>query len=96
MASCPRSAPKLPARPQQPVSSSPTAMPLAPFTSSCGNAAGSTTGEVAARLNKRITSLGPTRANLISKGLIYSPDHGMVAYTVPAMAEFVRRQAAQE
>ncbi len=58
--------------------------------------AGSPTGEVAARLNKRITSLGPTRANLISKGLIYSPDHGMVAYTVPAMAEFVRRQAAQE
>jgi len=53
---------------------------------------GSATGEVAARLGKRITSLGPTRANLISKGLIYSPDHGIVAYTVPAMAEFVRRQ----
>lgn len=53
---------------------------------------GSATGEVAERLHKRITSLGPTRANLISKGLIYSPDHGVVAYTVPAMAEFVRRQ----
>lgn len=54
--------------------------------------AGSGSGEVAARLGKKITSLGPTRANLISKGLIYSPDHGIVAYTVPAMAQFVRRQ----
>lgn len=53
---------------------------------------GSTSGEVAARLGKKVTSLGPTRASLIAKGLIYSPDHGIVAYTVPAMAAFVRRQ----
>lgn len=50
------------------------------------------TGQVAARLNKRLTSLGPLRASLIGKGLIYSPDHGMVAFTVPAMAAFVKRQ----
>jgi hypothetical protein len=54
--------------------------------------AGSSSGAVATRLKKKITSLGPTRANLISKGLIYSPDHGVVAYTVPAMAAFVARQ----
>lgn len=54
--------------------------------------AGSSSGEVAARLGKKINALGPTRANLINKGLIYSPDHGAVAYTVPAMAAFVRRQ----
>jgi hypothetical protein len=54
--------------------------------------AGSSSGEVAARLGKKVTSLGPTRASLISKGLIYSPDHGVVAYTVPAMAVFVSRQ----
>lgn len=53
---------------------------------------GSASGEVAARLGKKVTSLGPTRASLIAKGLIYSPDHGIVAYTVPAMAAFVRRQ----
>ncbi len=53
---------------------------------------GSSSGTVAARLGKRIGALGPTRANLISKGLIYSPDHGIVAYTVPAMAAFVNRQ----
>lgn len=54
--------------------------------------AGSLTGAVADRLHKKITAIGPTRANLISKGLVYSPDHGLVAYTVPAMAAFVRRQ----
>ena len=54
--------------------------------------AGTPTGEVAARLNKKVTALGPVRANLINKGLIYSPDHGIVAYTVPAMAAFVIRQ----
>lgn len=54
--------------------------------------AGSLTGAVADRLHKKITAIGPTRANLINKGLVYSPDHGIVAYTVPAMAAFVRRQ----
>lgn len=53
---------------------------------------GSSSGTVAARLGKRISALGPTRDNLISKGLIYSPDHGIVAYTVPAMAAFVNPQ----
>ena len=54
--------------------------------------AGSASGEVADRMGKKVTSLGPARASLIGKGLIYSPDHGMVAYTVPGMAAFVRRQ----
>ena len=49
-------------------------------------------GEVASRLNKSINSLGPTRAQLIHKGLIYAPDHGIVAFTVPGMAEFIQRQ----
>jgi hypothetical protein len=54
--------------------------------------AGSASGEVAERMGKKVTSLGPARASLIGKGLIYSPDHGMVAYTVPGMAAFVGRQ----
>lgn len=53
---------------------------------------GSGSGDVAGRLDRKITSLGPTRANLIAKGLVYSPEHGMVAFTVPGMADFVRRQ----
>lgn len=53
---------------------------------------GSASGEVAARLGKKITALGPIRAKLIDKGLIYAPDHGVVAYTVPAMSSFIKRQ----
>ena len=57
--------------------------------------AGSSSGTVAERLGKKSTSLGPTRANLIAKGLVYAPEHGVVAFTVPAMAAFIRRQATE-
>lgn len=56
---------------------------------------GSASGEVAARLKKNITSLGPTRANLISKGLVYAPEHGVIAFTVPGMAAFIDRQLTE-
>jgi hypothetical protein len=52
----------------------------------------STSAEVAARLDRAQASLGPSRAKLISKGLIYAPEHGVVAFTVPGMAAFIRRQ----
>lgn len=53
----------------------------------------SSSGEVARRLGKRsVQQVGPTRANLIHKGLVYAPEHGLVAYTVPGMAEFISRQ----
>jgi len=50
------------------------------------------TGEVAQRLGKRATSLGPVRANLIAKGLVYAPEHGLISFTVPGMADFITRQ----
>lgn len=53
---------------------------------------GSGSGDVATRLGRKITSLGPIRANLIAKGLIYAPEHGVVAFTVPGMADFITRQ----
>ena len=53
----------------------------------------SSTGEIAARLGKKQTSLGPIRAGLIFKGLVYAPEHGLVAFTVPGMANFISRQA---
>lgn len=53
---------------------------------------GSSSGEVASRLGKKITALGPIRANLISKGLVYAPEHGQIAFTVPRMADFINRQ----
>lgn len=51
----------------------------------------SSTSDVARRLGLKITSLGPYRANLMSKGLVYAPEHGQIAYTVPGMAAFVGR-----
>ncbi|HET7475886.1 MAG TPA: ATP-binding protein [Dermatophilaceae bacterium] len=54
--------------------------------------AGSPSGEVAMRLGRKGTSLGPARASLIAKGLVYAPEHGVVAFTVPGMADFITRQ----
>ena len=52
----------------------------------------SQSGEVARRLGKVPTQLGPVRAKLISKGLVFAPAHGAIAFTVPGMAEFIARQ----
>ena len=54
----------------------------------------SESGEVARRLGKKASSVGPTRANLIAKGIAYAPEHGLIAFTVPGMGEFVQRQPA--
>jgi hypothetical protein len=52
----------------------------------------SSSGNVASRLGRTPPSLGPARAGLITKGLIYAPEHGMVAFTVPHMAAFIVEQ----
>lgn len=49
------------------------------------------TGDIAQKLGVKITSLGPGRANLIKKGMIYSPAHGDMAFTVPLFNEFMMR-----
>ncbi len=48
-------------------------------------------GDVAQKLGRRVTSLGPTRNQLIAKGMIWSPNHGDTAFTVPLFDEFMRR-----
>lgn len=48
-------------------------------------------GEVATRMGRKVTSLGPVRNNLITKGMIYSPAHGDTAFTVPLFDAFLRR-----
>jgi len=53
---------------------------------------GSSSGEIAARLGRGPASFGPIRANLIAKGLVYAPEHGVIAFTVPRMAAFIQRQ----
>jgi len=49
------------------------------------------TGDIAATLGVKVTSLGPVRAKLIKKGIIYSPAHGDMAFTVPLFDEFMVR-----
>jgi len=48
-------------------------------------------GDIADRLGRKVTSLGLTRSQLISKGMIWSPTHGDTAFTVPLFDEFMRR-----
>jgi hypothetical protein len=53
----------------------------------------SSSGDVARRLNKQQNSLGPVRSKLIAKGLVFAPAYGLIAFSVPGMAEFVGRAA---
>jgi hypothetical protein len=48
-------------------------------------------GDVAAVLNSKSTSLGPTRARLIDKGLLWTPSHGYAAFTVPQFDRYMKR-----
>ena len=45
--------------------------------------------DVAKLLGKTMSSLGPRRESLITKGVIYSPAHGDIAFTVPMFEKFV-------
>ena len=49
------------------------------------------TGDIADTLAIKINTLGPVRASLIKKGMVYSPSHGEMAFTVPLFDEFMRR-----
>ena len=51
-------------------------------------------GDIADRMGRSATALAPLRAALISKGLIYSPRHGELAFAIPMFEEFLRRRAA--
>ena len=48
-------------------------------------------GDVAEILGRKVTSLAPTRAQLIAKGMIWSPSHGDTAFTVPLFDAYMRR-----
>jgi hypothetical protein len=48
-------------------------------------------GEIAEKLNLKASSVGPTRSKLILKGMIYSPQHGDTAFTVPMFDAYMHR-----
>lgn len=47
--------------------------------------------DIASQLGRAVTSLGPLRAQLISKGMVWSPGHGDTAFTVPRFDGFMHR-----
>ncbi|MBI3268737.1 MAG: ATP-binding protein [Planctomycetes bacterium] len=49
------------------------------------------TGDIADVLGVKVTSVGPLRAKLMRKGMVYSPAHGDMAFTVPLFDEFMVR-----
>jgi hypothetical protein len=52
------------------------------------------TSAVAEELGRRPSSLSPSRDGLIKKGLIYSSERGLIAFTVPHFGRFLRSQPA--
>lgn len=48
--------------------------------------------DIAKAMDRSQKSLGPVRASTITKGMIYSTDHGYLDFSVPLFAEFMRRQ----
>ncbi len=49
------------------------------------------TAAIAQGVGAKVTALGPVRAQLIRKGMIYSPAHGDLGFTVPLFDEFMQR-----
>jgi hypothetical protein len=48
-------------------------------------------GDIADVLGRKVNTLAPTRNQLILKGMVWSPNHGDTAFTVPLFDEFMRR-----
>ncbi len=48
-------------------------------------------GDIAEMLGVKLSTVAPTRANLINKGMIYSPTYGDMAFSVPLFDEYMRR-----
>jgi hypothetical protein len=48
-------------------------------------------GDIAACFDAPVSSLAPTRSTLINKGMVWSPNHGDTAFTVPLFDAFMKR-----
>jgi hypothetical protein len=47
--------------------------------------------DVAGKLGRTSPQVAPTRAELINMGLLYTPQHGYAAFTVPHFDKFMKR-----
>ncbi len=50
--------------------------------------------DVAKRMGMTAGALGPRRSTLIKKGMIYSPAHGEIAFSVPLFGDYLKRSRA--
>lgn len=50
------------------------------------------TKAIAAQLGKPLSKLSVTRQGLIEKGLVFAPERGYLAFSVPGMPAYIRRQ----
>jgi AAA ATPase domain len=48
-------------------------------------------GDIATIMKREVTQVAPLRQSLITKGMVYSPAHGDVAFTVPLFADYMKR-----
>ena len=48
-------------------------------------------GDVAEAMSESPQRLGPMRASIIQKGMIYSPAYGDIDFTVPLFGDYLRR-----
>lgn len=48
--------------------------------------------DIAKAMDRKQQSLGPARASITAKGMIYSTDHGYLDFSVPLFAKVMRRQ----
>jgi hypothetical protein len=48
-------------------------------------------GDIATCMGEKVSSLAPTRSSLIVKGMIWSPNFGDTAFTVPMFDQFMKR-----
>jgi len=49
-------------------------------------------GDVSSRMRVSVGALGPRRSSLIKKGMIYSPAHGNLAFSVPLFGDYLKRR----
>lgn len=54
------------------------------------------TGDIADKCHVKVSALSSTRANLMKKGMVYSPSYGYIAFTVPLFDQFMRRTMPNE
>jgi hypothetical protein len=60
----------------------------------CAGDGSAAAAEVARAMGRaRVTDISVARTEVIRKGLVYAPERGLLAFTVPGMHEFVARQS---